>query len=169
MRNYKKISIIGPNGSGKTTLARILGEKLSLPVIHMDSYIWGRNWTLNDRVTIENKIKDLLCYQDSWIVEGYLNYAPREILELPDLVIYLNYSNKRAFLHNIKRWFKHRKDKREELAEGCTDELECKNLYQILQGGVTHLIEEVIKKYPPHNLVRIKSPRQLKGYISKNL
>ena len=43
MENLNRISIIGPNGSGKTTLARVLANKFQLPVIHVDSYIWGKN------------------------------------------------------------------------------------------------------------------------------
>jgi adenylate kinase family enzyme len=36
--NPKRIAIIGCCGAGKSTLARILGEKLNLPVIHLDAY-----------------------------------------------------------------------------------------------------------------------------------
>lgn len=166
MKEYKRISIIGPNGAGKSTIARVLGEKLSLPVIHMDTHIWGENWTLNSRDVAENKIKDLLLNQKSWIAEGYINYAPKEMLELPDLVIYLNYKNTRAFVHNIKRWIKHRKNKREELAEGCEEKFSIKSLYHVLQGGVVHYIEDALLKYPPSNLIRLKSPSQLKNYIN---
>ena len=168
MKTYKRISIIGPNGAGKSTLARILAGKLSLPIIHMDTHIWGENWTLNNREVAENKIKDLLQNQASWIAEGYINYAPQEILELPDLVIYLNYKNSRAFLHSIKRWIKHRNNKREELAEGCEEKLSIRSLYHILQGGVVQLIEDTIVRYHPKNLIRIKSPSGLKAFINEN-
>ncbi|HEV7702401.1 MAG TPA: topology modulation protein [Candidatus Paceibacterota bacterium] len=76
MENYKKISIIGTDGSGKTTLSRILGQKLPIPIFHMDSYIWGKYWTLNEKTEIENRIKEILKNRDSWIVEGYISYAP---------------------------------------------------------------------------------------------
>jgi adenylate kinase family enzyme len=168
MKKYKKISIIGTDGSGKTTLARRLGQKLSMPVIYMDSYIWGENWTLNDKTEAGNKIKEILQNKDLWIAEGYMSYAPREILELADLVIYLNYTNKRAVFHNIKRWLKHRKNKREELPEGCEERLSFKSLYQILRGDLVNLIEKTLKKYPPRKLIRIKSPEQLEVFINEN-
>lgn len=168
MQNYKRIAIIGPNASGKTTLSRILSKKTSLPIIHVDSYIWGENWTENHRETAENQLKEILKDQESWIVDGYINLCPQEMLELADLVIYLNYSNRRAFIHSIKRWIKHRKNKREELPVGCEEKLEWRSLKHVLQGGVVRGIEGSLLKYLPKNLVRIKSPKELKIFINKN-
>lgn len=168
IKDCKRISIIGQNGSGKTTLSRILGQKLSLPIVHVDSYIYSKNWVLNDRKTAEDQIKKVLANQDSWIIDGYINYAPKEMLELADMVIYLDYSKGRAFLRHIKRWWKHRKNKREELPEGCEERLKVKSLYQVLQGGVVKIIEDAITKYPAHNLVRIKSPKELRKFLRDN-
>ncbi|MGL4882562.1 MAG: hypothetical protein ACRC8K_16095 [Waterburya sp.] len=41
---YKRIAIIGCCGAGKSTLAKSLGEKLNLPVIHLDTYYWQPGW-----------------------------------------------------------------------------------------------------------------------------
>ncbi len=168
MKDCKRISIIGTDGAGKTTLARVLGKELSLPVIHMDSYIWGKDWTLNDKGRAENQIKNLL-HDENWIAEGYMSYAPQEMLELADLVIYLNYSNTRALFRTVKRWIKHRRNKREELPEGCEEKFDLLYLYQILKGNVVHHIEGALKKYPPRELIRMRSPKQLKIFLDRNL
>jgi len=163
---YKRISIIGQNGTGKTTLARVLSKQLSLPIVHMDTYIWGANWKENDRKEAEQKIQNLLISQEGWIAEGYLTYAPREILELADLVIYLDYSDFQAFWNNIKRWIKHRKNRRPELAEGCEEKFSPKSWVGLFHpGGVKQLIKDALEKYPPHNMVRVTSPRMLRKYI----
>ena len=39
-----KILIIGCGGAGKSTLAKILDEKLGLPVIHLDKEFWRAGW-----------------------------------------------------------------------------------------------------------------------------
>lgn len=40
----EKILIIGCSGSGKSTLAVALGEKLGLPVVHLDQLWWKEGW-----------------------------------------------------------------------------------------------------------------------------
>ena len=40
----ERILMIGCGGAGKSTLARALGEKLGLPVVHLDKLWWTGNW-----------------------------------------------------------------------------------------------------------------------------
>lgn len=161
----KRISIIGQNGSGKTTLARELAKKFPYQIVHMDTFIWGPNWKENDRDQAEQKVQELLRTQSEWIAEGYITYADREMLELADLVLYLDYSKTRSFFNNIKRWMKHRNIKREELPEGCEERFNLKSWLRMLrQSGVKQLIEEALQKYPPKNMVRVKSPRKMKKF-----
>jgi adenylate kinase family enzyme len=163
---YQRISIIGQNGTGKTTLARVLSKQLSLPIVHMDTYIWGPNWKENDRNEAEQKIQNLLILQEGWIAEGYLTYAPEQILQLADLVIYLDYADFRAFWNNIKRWIKHRNRRRPELPEGCEENFKPQSWIKVFnKRGVKQLIRDALEKYPPKNIVCVKSPGELKKFI----
>gem|GEM_PF-6797859 len=44
----QKVAIIGSYGAGKSISARSLGNKLDLPVIHLDAYYWQPGWRSNN-------------------------------------------------------------------------------------------------------------------------
>lgn len=62
--------IIGGSGSGKSTLARRLGERLGLPVYHMDREVhWLPGWV--ERPPVEKTpIVEMIVARDEWVFEG---------------------------------------------------------------------------------------------------
>ena len=68
----KKIIVIGCPGSGKTTFALKLGEKLGIPLFHLDA-IWHKpDKTHISREDFDNRLTDILdC--ESFIIDG--NYG----------------------------------------------------------------------------------------------
>lgn len=69
MLTARRIMIVGGPGSGKSTLALALGDRLGLPVFHIDHLIWGPNWTERD---LKARTKEALEIetQNAWIFEG---------------------------------------------------------------------------------------------------
>ena len=53
-----KICVLGFSGSGKSTLARFLGERLNLPVLHLDCVFWYGDWQSRTR---EEQTEEVLC------------------------------------------------------------------------------------------------------------
>jgi adenylate kinase family enzyme len=53
----KRILIIGCGGAGKSTLARQLGDKLGLPVVHLDKLFWHPGWVESSKEEIDEKIR----------------------------------------------------------------------------------------------------------------
>jgi hypothetical protein len=40
----RRLLVVGCPGAGKSTFSRRLGERLSLPVIHLDLHFWHAGW-----------------------------------------------------------------------------------------------------------------------------
>ncbi|HEY5008664.1 MAG TPA: hypothetical protein VII42_11705, partial [Caulobacteraceae bacterium] len=86
----RRIVILGNAGSGKSTLARRLGERLRLPVVHLDVLFWEPGWTEPDNEAFRTRVRAAIA-GDDWISEG--NYLSRTFdLRLPraELVIWMD-------------------------------------------------------------------------------
>lgn len=118
----QRIVILGNAGSGKSTLARVLGKRLGLPVVHLDTLFWEPGWVEPDAEQFRARVRDALA-SDAWICEG--NYARRTFdLRLPraDLIIWLDTPRITCFIRVIMRSLMKRP--RPDLAAGCLEKLD---------------------------------------------
>lgn len=86
----ERIVILGNAGSGKSTLARAIGERLKLPVIHLDKLFWEPGWVEADAELFRARVRQAVA-ADAWVCEG--NYSRRTFdLRMPraQLVIWLD-------------------------------------------------------------------------------
>jgi adenylate kinase family enzyme len=72
--------IVGGSGSGKSTLARRLGERLDLPVIHLDRHYWRSGWEPTPNEQWDRRVSQL-AGGDAWVMDG--NYSRTLHLRLP--------------------------------------------------------------------------------------
>lgn len=68
-----RIAIIGYSGSGKSTLAAQLGQKLQVPVLHLDSVHWLPGWVERPREEEKQIVRAFLDEHDAWVIDG--NYS----------------------------------------------------------------------------------------------
>lgn len=80
--------IVGGPGAGKTRLARIMGDRLGLPVFSVDEFVWDKDGKVRSNAEIDAAMQELAA-RDRWIIEGgnTRTYAERE--RRADLVICL--------------------------------------------------------------------------------
>lgn len=99
-----KIILIGCPGSGKTTFAKTLGEKLTVPVTHLDQIMW-----LPGNVAIPYQqflqAQEEVFKKDSWIIDGnYTKSIPNRI-DKAETIIFFDTSRIVCLWRIIKRYF----------------------------------------------------------------
>ena len=116
----ERILIIGCGGAGKSTLARRLGEKLGLPVIHLDKLFWKPGWVESSREEIDEKIHREL-QKTQWIIDGNYNRTIPERIKYCDTVIYLDFSRWACLGGVCKRVLTTYGKVRPDMGEGCPE------------------------------------------------
>ena len=116
----ERILIIGCGGAGKSTLARQLGEKLNLPVVHLDSIFWLPGWVEMEKDAFDERVRQELR-KDKWIMDGNFNRTMPERLQYCDTVIYLDFSRWACLMGVLKRVITTYGTVRPDMGEGCPE------------------------------------------------
>ncbi len=162
-----KIAIIGYSGSGKSTLAGRLGEKLKLPVLHLDTVHWLPGWKTrerDERIAIVSEFLDENAVK-GWIIDGnYTKLSYERRMEEADRIIFLDYPALRCLIRAYKRYFRYKGKSRASMTEGCEEKLDLEFIKWILHDGRTRELkanyERLANQYP-EKFIRCKNDRQL--------
>jgi adenylate kinase family enzyme len=120
----RRIVIVGNAGSGKSTLARQLGERLRLPVVHLDALAWDPGWLSVSTEVLRSRLSHAIS-GDAWITDG--NYAAVTFdLRLPraDLVIWVDRPRVQCLWRVLRRAVRSYFGPDEHLAPGCPERFE---------------------------------------------
>jgi adenylate kinase family enzyme len=120
----RRVAILGNSGSGKSTLARAMGERLGLPVVHLDALFWQPGWKEPENEAFRARVAAAVA-GDAWITDG--NFVGRTFdlrLAKADLVIYLDQPRRVCLWRVLKRAWTYRGKTRPDLAEGCPEKLD---------------------------------------------
>ncbi len=153
-----KIVIFGCGGSGKSTMARILGERLGIPVIHLDQLYWRPGWQHVTDEEFQVLLKEKLSGEE-WIMDGNFNGTLPLRLEHSDMAIYLDFSRFTCLRGVIGRVIRYYGKTRPDMGTDCPDKFDLKFLawvwsfnkknrsryYQLLselQGKEVHILRK---------------------------
>lgn len=119
----ERIIIVGCGGAGKSTLARQLGDKLGLPVVHLDKLFWRPGWV---QVTQEefDKLHQAEIAKEKWIIDGNFNRTFPKRLACCDTVIYLDFSRFACLTGVLKRILTTHGTVRPDMGEGCPERID---------------------------------------------
>ncbi len=119
----ERILIIGCGGAGKSTLARQLGDKLGLPVVHLDKLFWKPGWVESTKEEIDEKIRQEM-EKPQWIIDGNYNRTLPERVKHCDTIIYLDFSRITCLLGVCKRVITTYGTVRPDMGEGCPERVD---------------------------------------------
>lgn len=98
-----KIVLMGYAGSGKTFLAKYLGDKLHIPVLHLDEVKYTKEWKPKDDHAVFPIVSAFLQKED-WIVDGNYTYIfQKERLNAADKIVLLLLPRFSCLLRCIRR------------------------------------------------------------------
>lgn len=166
-----KIAIIGYSGSGKSTLARQLGDRLNVPVLHLDSVHWLPGW--QERPAEEGRaiVNDFLDRNADWIIDGnYSSMAYSRRMEEADRILYLDFPRRICLPRVLKRWITNRGKTRPDMGAGCTEKIDAEFLWWILWKGRTRKGRErraALGKQYSRKFRHFTRPRDVKEYLSQ--
>jgi adenylate kinase family enzyme len=162
-----RIVILGCSGSGKTTLAVQLGERLGLPVVHLDPLYWRPGWQAPDTEGFRARVAHAVA-GDAWVSEG--NYRETFDLRLPraDAVIILERSRWLCLWRVLWRAMFER-NRRPDLPEGCPEHPDW-SLFKFIWwfGRVTWPgIEAARIEHGAHvPVARLRGNREIKAFLA---
>lgn len=119
----KRIIIIGCGGAGKSTLAQQLGEKLDIPVLHLDKLFWKPGWVERDKTEFDELVRGELA-KDRWIMDGNFNRTLPERIKHCDTIIYLDFSRFACLWGVLKRVLTTYGKVRPDMGEGCPERID---------------------------------------------
>jgi adenylate kinase family enzyme len=87
----ERVTVIGPAGAGKSTLASELGQRLRIPVLHLDQQYWRPGGLVTPPDEWESLQRRALD-DPAWIVDAQHDDILPDWLEVADTVVFLDAS-----------------------------------------------------------------------------
>lgn len=123
LQGSQRILVLGSGGSGKSTLSRRLGDRLGLPVIHLDIHYWSHGWKPTPEADWRTRVQQLV-QGARWVMDG--NYSSSLALRLArcDAAVFLDVPRSVCVRSVLARWLRYRFAQRPDLPEGCPEQLD---------------------------------------------
>lgn len=164
----QRILVIGSPGAGKSRLARRLGDRLGLPVIHLDAHYWQPGWVEPAPGQWHAQVQALLAHP-AWVMDGNYSGTLPQRLQACDTVVFLDVPRWRCLWQVLWRWCRQRGRVRVDMAPGCPEKLDLEFVGFVLgyprrsRPRVLALLEQAAGRVAVH---RLRSRRQVRAFLS---
>ena len=162
----KKILVIGSGGSGKSTFSRRLGEKLGLPVVHLDQLYWRPGWVETPKVEWVEIVRRELA-RDTWVMDGNFGGTRAMRMQAADTVIFLDLPRYLCMYRILKRTLIYRRGQRPDMATGCEERFDLEFIMWVWNypnRARLNVLEE-LRMFPGKNVIFLKSRGEIEQFL----
>jgi adenylate kinase family enzyme len=159
----QQVAIIGSCGAGKSTLAKTLGDKLNLPVIHLDAYYWQPGWQETEAQRWQ-QIQQELIKGNSWVIDGNYGNTMDIRLAAADTIIWLDFNRYLCLGRVIKRYLQYPGKTRPDMAANCPERLNrefIKYVWNFPQIHRSKITARLAKYQQDKQIIILQNPHQV--------
>lgn len=162
----ERILIIGSGGAGKSTLARQLGEKLDLPVVHLDKLFWKPGWVESTDAEFDEALEKEL-EKPRWIMDGNFNRTMQQRMKRCDTVIYLDFGRFACLSGVLKRVLTTYGRVRPDMGEGCPERFDFEFLKWIwnFNRNKRETYYRLLNEAEGIETIALKNRRQVRAFL----
>lgn len=115
---HKRFVIIGLPGSGKSTFASMLGQRLGVPVHHLDRHMFVAGGKKRDKEEFLS-IQREMVNEETWIIEGCAMSSLEMRVAQADVIIYFHLPRLLCIWRAFKRFLTN-ENTLDDTADGCS-------------------------------------------------
>ncbi|RXT34471.1 AAA family ATPase [Bradyrhizobium betae] len=164
----RRIIVVGSQGSGKTGLSRNLGQKLGLPVVHLDVLYWRPGWKPSDKASFRTRVAEAIAGK-AWVVDGSFSGLAFDLtLARADLLVVIDRPRWLCQWRILWRSAFDRDTTRPDLPEGCPEQFDWKLMREAWRYEVERapVIEAERVQYGPDvPVVRLRRDRDIANFL----
>lgn len=162
----KKVIVIGSGGSGKSTFSRMLGDKLDIPVVHLDKLYWHAGWVKTPKDEWEEIVRREI-EKPEWIMDGNFGGTRPMRLAACDTVIFLDLPRWLCMYRILKRTITFRRGTRPDMADGCDERFDPEFILWVWNypnSGRRRVIAE-LAELSDKNVIVLRSPSEIVSFL----
>ncbi len=163
----KRIVLIGPGGAGKSTLARQIGDKTSLPVIHLDAHYWRAGWVEPPKDEWAARVGALVA-REAWVMDGNYGGTMEVRLAAADTIIFLDLPRWLCLARVVRRQIRYRRRTRPDMAPGCPERLTLvflKYIWNYRRDRRPGILGRMREHAEGRRLVHLQTPAQVRRFL----
>ncbi|HEX5058188.1 MAG TPA: hypothetical protein VFV99_02455 [Kofleriaceae bacterium] len=169
----QRIAVIGCCGAGKTQLALALGEKLGLPVTHLDQLGWSAGWVEVDNDELARRQQAVFTRDGRWIADGNYGSTMMVRFAVADTIVFMDFATPICLYRVLKRRVRYVGRTRPDMAPGCPESFLDgefpKFLHYVATFRAKHrprILAKLAQLDRSQRVITLRSPREARRFLT---